>query len=130
MIDLEEFLKDLSNTELAIFYSYRYDDFIEYSRTKIDREIKSRRLSKEQIKYMFEKGLPVPDPDKYYCPRCHSTRAFEETDFVMDDSTDFSIKSFRCELCGYDADKDKPKGSINWLKKLLGLYHSLQIRRH
>ena len=57
MKELDNFLDNLSDHELAIFYGNRYIGFLEKSREKIDKEINKRNLSREQIKSLQDKKL-------------------------------------------------------------------------
>ncbi len=124
MSDLGKFLNNLTNHELAIFYGYRYAGFLDTSKAKIANEIKKRNLSIEKIGLLKDKKL-INDSTKenISCERCGSNKLFIETDYKEVPVSEFSsveiaLDSYRCRLCGYNANKAAPKNFIKRIKKV------------
>ena len=118
MHQLEDFLKSLSDTELAVFTGYRFEDFLERSQQTIIAEIQSRKLTKEKLRELFTKGLEARDKNSgSCCPRCHSMRFITEEDHDLRNgrysSYEVIVETKRCQLCGYNPDKRKPKNFID-----------------
>ena len=123
--NLEEFLKDLSDHELAIFIAYRYKHFLTDSRRKIKNEITSRKLDNDILLKLFQKGLKIVDKvDHLHCPRCNSNRIFIEQDHEEKTRKYYSyeviLETNRCQLCGYNPSKRKPKNIFDAIKMKLG----------
>jgi len=124
MKELDYFLNNLSDHELAIFYGHRYLGFLDSSKEKIDTEIKKRNLSRKQLKSLLDKKL-ISDSkeEKIGCERCGSNRLFIETDYKEVPISEFSsaeiaMDSYRCRLCGYNANKAAPKNFLERMKKV------------
>jgi DNA-directed RNA polymerase subunit RPC12/RpoP len=124
MKELDYFLNNLSDHELAIFYGYRYLGFLDSSKEKIDTEIQKRNLSREQLKLLLDKKLiNDSEEEKIGCERCGSNRLFIETDYKEVPISEFSsaeiaMDSYRCRLCGYNANKAKPKNLFDRIGKV------------
>lgn len=121
---LDNFLSNLSDHELAIFFGFRYNTFLYKSKEKIDNEIKKRNLSPENLKSLKDKKLINESIEEIKkCPRCGSNKLFIETDFKEVPISEFSsaeiaMDSFRCRLCGFNANKSTPKNLLDRIKRM------------
>lgn len=124
MKELDYFLNNLSDHELAVFYGYRYSGFLGSSKEKINKEIKKRNLSREQLKSLLDKKLNNDlKKEKIECKRCGSNSLFIETDYKEVPISEFSsaeiaMDSYRCRLCGYNANKAEPGNFLERIKKI------------
>ncbi len=124
MSELDNFISSLSDHELAIFFGYRYDRFLDKSKEKIDKEIKKRNLSSEKLKSLLDTKLNNESiKDIRNCPRCGSNKLFIETDYKEIPISEFSsaevaMDSYRCRLCGYNANKQTPKNFLERIKRI------------
>lgn len=132
MSELDNFISSLSDHELAIFFGYRYDRFLENSKKKIDKEIGKRNLSSESLKSLIESKLfNEPTKENRSCSRCGSDRIFIETDYKEIPVTEFSsaeiaMDSYRCRLCGYNEDKKLPK---NLFERINRIFKNIRTQR-
>jgi len=132
MSELDKFISSLSDHELAFFFGYRYNRFLENSRKKIDNEIRRRNLSPEKLKSLKEEKLVIKSvKESKSCPRCGSDKLFIETDYKELPVSEFSsaevaIDSYRCKLCGYNAGKKPPK---NFLERVGRIFKKNRTRR-
>ncbi len=123
MKELDYFLNKLSDHELAIFYGFRYSGFLDGSKEKIDDEIKKRNLSLEKLKSLqYKKLINDSKEEKIGCERCGSNKLFIETDYKEVPISEFSsaeiaMDSYRCRLCGFNANKAKPKNLFDRISK-------------
>ena len=77
MNDLDDFLHELSDNELAIFFWYRYEGFLAKSKMKIDSELEKRKLSRENLQSLLNTKLDKASSiDGETCPRCGSDKLF------------------------------------------------------
>jgi hypothetical protein len=133
MNDLELFLKDLSDSELAVFISYRFEDFLENSRQRIINEVKQRGLNQKDLKQLYDKGLHVDADSNVCCPQCGSDRFFLETVYELVQrkygSYEVAVESNRCRICGFNPAKNSRKGLINKIKQKLGFYKETRLKR-
>ena len=67
MKNLDNFLSYLSDTELAIFITYHFDDFLVTSQKRIIREVQRRQLSIDKLSELFKKGLIAYSNNNYPC---------------------------------------------------------------
>jgi hypothetical protein len=75
-----EFLKTLSDFELANFYFYKYDTFMEYSKKIIDDFLKSRGIDDHKIKQIVKEVQDVNFSDnEHRCPQCSSLKKIRTT---------------------------------------------------
>ena len=132
MSELDNFIRGLSDHELAIFHGYRYENFLKASKVKIEEEIKKRKLSAEKLNLLLAAKLNKElSTEIRCCPRCNSEKLFIETDYKEIPVSEFSsaevaVDSFRCRLCGFNAGKSRPK---NLAEKLKRIYKKTRIRR-
>ncbi len=131
MNDLDLFLKDLSDVELAKFIAYRLNDFLGTSKEKIIAEAKLRNLNHEDLKRLFNEYIQPQEKAKNKCLQCGSTRLFVETDYDIRQrkysSYEVAIESNRCRICGYNPEKNS-KGFLNCIKRKLGLFHKTRLK--
>ncbi len=125
MKELDNFLENLSDHELAIFYGYKYLGFLDSSKEKITNEIKKRNLLSEKLKSLKDKKLIYDSIEKSLnCQRCGSNKLFIEMDYKEIPISEFSsaeiaMESYRCRLCGFNANKSIPK---NLFKKISRMF--------
>lgn len=133
MRSLDNFLKDLSDSELATFIAYRFDDFMPMSRQKIIDEVKLRELSQEELEALFEKGPNTELSNGARCLQCNSNRFFVETDYVLKQgkygSYEVAEETKRCRICGFNPAKSDHKSFINKIKQKLGLNKESRLKR-
>lgn len=134
MNDLNKFLHDLSDNELAVFIAYKFDDFLARSKQKIVSEVKKRGLSLGDLKLLYDKGLPVNSESPISCPQCKSDRFFVETDYELKQNSrgrsyEVAVDSNRCRICGYNPAKSPQKGFLNKLKQAFGFYEETRLKR-
>lgn len=126
MNKLNDFLSSLSGHELAIFFGYRYHTFLENSKRKIDDEIENRRLSSAQLSLLKDKKLICRSSKEIKCcPRCGADKLFVETDYTEMpvsevSSAEIATDSYRCRLCGYNADKTTSNNFAERIKRMFG----------
>ena len=119
MKELDNFLSNLSDHELAIFFGNRYNTFLHKSKEKIDNEIKKRNLSSEKLKLFLDTKLNIESvTENRSCLRCGSEKLYIETDYKEIPISEFSsaeiaTDSYRCRLCGFNANKAKPKNLLD-----------------
>ena len=124
MKEFNNFLSKLSDHELAIFFGYRYNSFMANSKEKIDNEIKKRNLSSEKLKSLLDTKLIIETrSENKSCARCGSHKLYIETDYKEIPISEFSsaeiaMDSYRCRLCGYNADKATPKNILDRIKRV------------
>lgn len=74
MSKLLNFLKTLTDFELAQFYTYRYNQFLSSSKDKIVSELKERDMNiKDLDSYKQKKDVLN---QKIRCPKCHSSKFY------------------------------------------------------
>lgn len=132
--DLNTFLSSLSNSELATFIAYRFDDFLDNSKQKIIKEVKKRNLSITDLKHLYEKGITDNNTDlNSACPNCGSSKFILETDFELRQknygSYEVAVESNRCRICGFNPAKSKQKGLFKKIKQKLGFYRETRLKR-
>lgn len=126
MNEFKDFISSLTDHELAIFFGYRYNAFLENSQKKIDEQIKNRNLSSAKLELLKESKLGSDlSKESKTCPRCGSDRLFVESDYTEIPvsevaSAEIATDSYRCRLCGYNADKTRPKNFAERIKRMLG----------
>ena len=107
MSKLQEFLDVLSDSELANFYLYRYEQFLKGSKDKIDAELSKRNISKENIE-IYRLENKVISEDK--CPRCGSNKFYNSTEIETITysyaSVDLEVDYKTCLVCLYSEEKE------------------------
>jgi hypothetical protein len=76
-----DFMNMLSDVELANFYFYKYNTFMDYSRKVIDNFFKKKGIDNEKIKELIQSNQNM----RYYdlahrCPRCFSIKKIKTTE--------------------------------------------------
>ncbi|MBK3519768.1 hypothetical protein [Carboxylicivirga marina] len=132
MDELQKFISNLTDIELAKFIGYRIKGFMGSSQQFILDEARSRGLGFEEIKTLFKNEIPQGSNMLYCCPQCGSDKYFTETDYAQRQvryiSYEVAIESNRCRICGFNPNKNDHKGVINKIKKVLGFYRSTRLR--
>ncbi|MBN2486069.1 MAG: hypothetical protein JXB34_08855 [Bacteroidales bacterium] len=124
--ELEKFLLQLSDHELAIYIGYNFDSLMPGSREKVLHEANKRGLKREQLEKYFYLKLPISPElleSNIICPRCGSEHIFVETDYEHRpagrySSVDVAVDTCRCRLCGYNPDKEVPKNIIMRIRRI------------
>lgn len=120
---LKLFITHLNNNELCIYTHYHEMGLLPESRKLLQGELKKRGLTSYQVKKRASQPLtkkqPIPNG---YCQRCGSRYLFTETDYAYKVGRAHSTKkvaydSFRCQLCGFNPDKEPPKNLVNRIKR-------------
>lgn len=125
---LDVFLKSLSNHELVLFVHYRMDGFILDSKERILNELNHRNIHENQKMQFLERPIHKHKPDDTrFCTRCGSTRFDTETDYEYRMAGRYSTKKMaldtrRCQICGYNPEKEIPKSFFARLKKTFQLW--------
>lgn len=132
MTNLEIFLKELTNSELAVFVGYRYREFLPNSKEKIKSEVQRRRLNQETLAELFMSGIQNANGEN--CQRCNSVRKISETDRELRGggtaSYEVIVKTDRCQICGYNPAKRKPKNLIDAIRIKLGIDKRIRFARN
>jgi hypothetical protein len=108
MNEFDNFIRSLTDHELAILVRYRYPGLLENSKQKINEEVKNRNLSISELnKYSKEKLKAESAKGSKQCVRCGSEKWFEEHEYSEKPFNEFSsvevvTDSYRCLLCGYN----------------------------
>jgi len=135
MSELDNFINKLTDHELAVFYGYSYDGFLELSKKKINEEIKKRNLSKKKLYSLKDRKLINKSPGQTkICPRCGSDKLFVETNYMEIpvceiSSAEISIDSYRCRLCGYNPDKTKSNNLLDLIKRIFRKGRNIRINK-
>lgn len=107
MSKVQQFLDELTDNELLGFFHFRYSEFLQGSKDKIDAEIQKRRLNVEA----FDPSVARSDhSDEKNCPRCGSSKFYNSTEIEtitysyasVDIKTDYKT----CLVCLYCEEKD------------------------
>ncbi len=118
----DNFIKSLTDHELAIYIGYQYPSFLSYSKKKILKEIIYRSLSKDQLKNYFQTKLSYDNKAKF-CERCGSNKFIEDIDVRHKRgryfSSDVEIKTMRCRLCNHNPSKAPAKNIFDRIKRLI-----------
>ena len=106
--DLTSFLQQLSNTELAYFYKYRFNDFLEGSKQKILNEFRGRSINPAESDRIIEQQTvkDTVQEGKFIFPRCKSDKYYvnkEKKLWMNDDELMIEYDDFSdvCLVCGY-----------------------------
>ena len=116
-MNLETFLRELTNSELAAFVGHRYREFLPNSQDKIKAEVQRRRLNQETLRELFQSGIQNTSKDN--CPNCNSDRKITETDRELRGGTasyEVIIETERCQICGHNPAKRKAR---NWIDAII-----------
>ncbi|WP_282122682.1 hypothetical protein [Algibacter mikhailovii] len=120
---LDDFLRNMTDMELAFFSKFRCKEFMPESQHIIQSEIKKRNITELNI---AELTHDIGQVELENCPRCGSNKFQEIKDTELRATKyggyEVEINSRKCRICSYNPQKDKP---INWkvrLNKFLGKY--------
>ena len=120
---LEDFLKKMTDKELAFFLKFRYKEFMPYSKQKIQSELNKRSLSDIHLAKLTNHNAKF---ELENCPRCGSNNFYsiKESELRATQYGGYEVEktSKKCRICSYNAEKDKP---ISWkvrFYKFLGKY--------
>lgn len=110
MSKLQTFLDELTDGELANFYTYRYEQFLKGSKEKIDAELDKRAMIKTRILEYVVKSVQKSTEQ---CPRCGSTKFYNspeiETITYSTASVDLEVDYRTCLVCLYSEEKENNK---------------------
>ncbi len=127
MNEFDNFIRSLTDHELAILVRYRYPGLLENSKQKINEEVKNRNLSISELnRYSREKLKAESAKGSKQCVRCGSEKWFEEHEYSEKPFNEFSsvevvTDSYHCLLCGYNPFKEIPKNFFQKLKRVVRL---------
>lgn len=108
--DLDFFLSDLSDKELLLFAVYRYDEFLENSKSRIKEEIKKRGLKRKSFDAIVSKKNKPEGSSDFICTRCNSSRYVVEKDILVKRGTEIELETLRCKICSFNAKKTRDHG--------------------
>ena len=130
-MNLETFLRELTNSELAAFVGYRYREFLPNSQEKIKSEVQRRRLNQETLAELFQSGIQNSVGDN--CPNCNSVRKITETDRELRGGTasyEVIIETERCQICGHNPAKRKARNWIDAIILKFGRHRNVRLARN
>ena len=129
-----QFLDTLNKYELANFYFYKYETFMENSQKIIDDYFLNKNMSKDKIKELVEEHKNMAKYEKYIrkdcCPQCYSLKKVKTKQLwcplgnngiaVQLDNERIMIDVEDCLICGYKfSNLNRPAKKDNWIIKLL-----------
>jgi hypothetical protein len=99
--NLSSFLKLLTDLQLAYFYKYRYEEFMDGSKNKIVQEFQSRNIAIENITNMISRK---PNFESGSCARCGSkyfeTSNVQSNKYAKGISAQVDSIQSICQVCG------------------------------
>lgn len=108
MSKLEFFLNNLSDIELAFFFKYRYNEFLDNSKIKINNEIKARNLSNDDLTNLILTSKISKNNhsrNDLLCPRCNSNKIqskkkkkLKTFKWISYEKTYYALS---CKVCGH-----------------------------
>jgi len=114
------FLDTLTDHELANFYYYKYDTFMEHSKKEIDVFFSAKGITQEKIIELMKENRELEHCNKKnQCPQCYSTKKIKTQELFcpwgfgvaldahFSDNTKMTDLYF-CLICGYDFYNCKP----------------------
>jgi hypothetical protein len=110
--DLIAILKDISNSELILAYTYKYYDFLINTRALLKKEIQDRSINVDEVESIYKNNVTSFNRNQHGCPNCSSPRYNRE----------FLKENKSCVVCGFNMLRDNPETFANKLKKLFGYY--------
>lgn len=116
-MELEVFLRELTNKELATFIRFRYREFLPNSQERIKSEVQRRSLNKKTLTELSQSG--IKNSGEVNCPNCNSDRMIIETDRELRGGTfsyEVIIETERCQICGHNPAKRK---AGNWIDAII-----------
>ena len=133
--DLNTFISNLTDNELATFVAYQFEELLDNSKQKIIKEVKRRNLSSDDLKRLYHQGISHGNDNRRrgVCPQCGSNKFFVETDYELRQkdygSYEVAVESNRCRICGFNPAKSTQKGLIRKIKQKLGFYNNTRLKR-
>lgn len=126
---LDKFLQSLTDKELAFFFEYRRNEFMQSSKNKIILELKSRNLTDARIANLIK---PIKEIDLEHCSRCGSNKfeQIKETELRGSGFGGYEVEIFsrKCRVCGYNPRVDKPLNwQVRWYR-FLGRYSWIKLK--
>ncbi|HLV40749.1 MAG TPA: hypothetical protein VKY37_00590 [Brumimicrobium sp.] len=129
MSKLQTFLDELTDSELISFYNYRYEQFMELSKDKIDSELIKRGIQKEDFDQF---KVDILSNTEGRCPRCGSQKFYNseeiETITYSIASLDLEVDYKTCLICLYSEDKENGRGPQSHVS-LIGYIRALIMRK-
>ena len=127
MSRLNNFLKTLTDFELAQFYNYRFHQFLPSSKQKIEAEFKERGLEIEKLDCYVKKENIINK--KAQCPRCHSNKFYtaKERETLEFARSTIEVDEYykTCLVCLFSAEKPK-----NYKQhKFISIFDYLRMKR-
>ena len=135
MSALTDFLLELTDHELAAFYHFRYEQFMQGSKDKILKELENRSIHVGSIPDYLERN----DSDKHkiiendLCPRCMSSKFYTshevETITYSYASVDLDVDYKTCLVCLFSEEKEGNVSSSFGFVTGLGFISRLMNRK-
>lgn len=136
----DEFIKSLSNQELAFLFKYKYDTYLATQKYRISNEIENRNLSAEELRGLIEDcRIEVSnDEENPNCPRCGSYKLrYQATEAINTRSNLGSVAngvngsasyfdSVSCDVCGLiiDDENEEPFYLLDYCQKFFDFIKS------
>jgi len=128
-----QFLETLDDYELANFYFYKYDTFMEYSQKQLDKYFTARGITQDKIKILIEENETKNHRLDNCCPQCYSLKKITTQELWfpqdkcsgLDNLVDYNrelIDVQYCLICGYEfSNRNRRTFSKkdSWIKRLL-----------
>ena len=127
------FLDTLDEYELANFYFYKYNTFLEHSKKEIDKYFFVKGISQDNIKALVEENKMLKHENiEKRCPQCYSSKKIKTQELLTTMSSYGALASYMynvrkmvnvedCLICGYQFSNINRSSSKkdNWIKKFL-----------
>lgn len=125
---LRNFLKDLSDYELFVFYKYRFDNFLTKSKNIILEEFQNRKLNPDDYNLIVKKKQihTKHNNSDLICPRCGSDKYYIEIKKIFKTLKGVTWEKekevYVCQVCEYwnSGRNLKYKSLLKRIKRLLG----------
>ncbi len=116
------FIKGLTDHELAVYIGYQYQSLLPYAKKKIKLEVERRKLTKQELEKYYQTKLSYSKGEKF-CEICGSNKFISDVDIEHhstreSSSYDLEVTTMRCRLCNYNPSKVNPKSMLERIKRL------------
>lgn len=119
MNNIEEYLSQFEDFELAFFWKYKLDTYMEETQNEIKAYFKKRNLDEGKMNALIEEYSHKSFPDnELRCPRCKSEKIIPEKEKAFNTMNGYKLAE---ELLDY---KDIGSGDIDCTCAVCGLYFS------
>ena len=129
MSKIKQTISEFTDREFAFFYHYRKPGLLPVSQQLVDENLQERGLSPETLDQLRNEPF---EPLEGHCPRCNSSRLFQETRNHLVQSGDGSyekdVHTLRCIVCHYNPGVDKPINNSVRVDRWLGRHRRKEIK--